>query len=71
MISAFNSLDLGWKADVCKLYKHHADYGSHCDAPLELAQTSSKNENEEGEQETLVFGHGEAFKSSLEEAQKY
>ena len=65
MISAINSLDLGWKADVCKLQKHHSDYGSHCDKPLELAQTATKEVTEEA----LVFGHGEAFKSSLEEAQ--
>lgn len=44
LISTINSLDLGWKADVCKLQKHHADYGSHCDTPLELAQTSTKND---------------------------
>jgi len=24
-------MDIGWKADVCKLQKHHASYGSHCD----------------------------------------
>lgn len=69
MISAINSLDLGWKADVCKLQKHHADYGAHCDQPLELAQTSAKSG--EDQQETLEFGHGEAFKSALEEAQKF
>lgn len=31
-ISFINKNDLGWKADVCKLQRHHADYGSHCDA---------------------------------------
>jgi hypothetical protein len=31
-ISFINKNDLGWKADVCKLQKHHADYGSHCEA---------------------------------------
>jgi hypothetical protein len=30
-ITFINSQDLGWKADVCKLQKHHADYGDHCD----------------------------------------
>ena len=31
-ITFINNNDLGWKADVCKLQKHHADYGSHCEA---------------------------------------
>jgi hypothetical protein len=30
-ISYINHNDFGWKADVCKLQKHHADYGAHCD----------------------------------------
>ena len=30
-ITFINSQDLGWKADVCKLQKHHADYGDNCD----------------------------------------
>jgi hypothetical protein len=30
LIQAINDLDLGWKADTCKLQKHHANYGSHC-----------------------------------------
>lgn len=29
-ISFINKGNFGWKADVCKLQKHHADYGSHC-----------------------------------------
>lgn len=41
-ISFINNQNLGWKADTCKLQKHHAEYGSHC-AALELAQLS-KNE---------------------------
>jgi hypothetical protein len=32
LISAINSLDIGWKADTCKLQKHHAEYGDHCDS---------------------------------------
>lgn len=43
-ISFINSQDFGWKADVCKLQKHHADYGSHCEAQEkvhQLAQTES------------------------------
>jgi len=39
-ISFINSQNFGWKADVCKLQKHHAEYGSHCDKPLNLAQVS-------------------------------
>lgn len=31
-ISFINSQNLGWKADVCKLSKGHAEYGSHCEA---------------------------------------
>ena len=30
-ISFINKSNLGWKADVCKLQKHHSDYGKHCD----------------------------------------
>lgn len=42
-ISSINSGDFGWKADVCKLQKHHTDYGSHCDAQM-LAQVGSSSE---------------------------
>jgi len=31
LIAAVNAADLGWKADVCKYQKHHANYGAHCD----------------------------------------
>lgn len=30
LIETINGMDIGWKADVCKLQKHHASYGSHC-----------------------------------------
>jgi hypothetical protein len=30
-ISFINNNNLGWKADTCKLQKHHEDYGSHCE----------------------------------------
>lgn len=30
LIEAINNMDIGWKADTCKLQKHHANYGSHC-----------------------------------------
>ena len=45
LISAINSLDIGWKADTCKLQKHHAEYGNHCDS-VNLAQTSVDTDNE-------------------------
>lgn len=31
LIETINGMDIGWKADTCKLQKHHANYGSHCD----------------------------------------
>ena len=34
LISTINEMDLGWKADVCKYQKHHANYGDHCDVQL-------------------------------------
>jgi len=34
LISAVNEADLGWKADVCKYQKNHANYGAHCDVQL-------------------------------------
>lgn len=35
LISSINANDLGWKADTCKLQKHHPDYS--CDGPVNLA----------------------------------
>jgi hypothetical protein len=67
LISTINSLDLGWKADVCKLQKHHAEYGDHCDS-VNLAQTSVDTDNEEGEQS---FETNQAFAAAWEEAKKY
>jgi hypothetical protein len=32
LIQTVNEADLGWKADVCKYQKHHANYGEHCEA---------------------------------------
>lgn len=29
-ITYINHNDFGWKADVCKLQKHHVEYGAHC-----------------------------------------
>jgi hypothetical protein len=31
VISYINNQNFGWKADVCKLQKHHIEYGSHCE----------------------------------------
>lgn len=39
-------MDLGWKADVCKHQKHHANYGAHCDAQVNLAQVSADADEE-------------------------
>lgn len=45
MISAINSMDLGWKADTCKYQKHHENYGEHCEGEaLNLVQTSSSSD---------------------------
>ena len=45
LISTLNDADLGWKADTCKLQKHHAKYGEgreSCeDDSVELVQTDS------------------------------
>lgn len=45
LISAVNEADLGWKADVCKYQKTHANYGDHCDKEAEsvLAQLSNSD----------------------------
>jgi hypothetical protein len=52
LISAVNEADLGWKADVCKYQKNHANYGAHCDVQLAqeavtLAQTISKTKDDD------------------------
>lgn len=63
LIEAINNMDIGWKADTCKLQKHHASYGAHCDKEKDavtLAQT-----------ETSVFGSQPNFGDALAEAQKY
>ena len=58
MISAINSMDLGWKADTCKYQKSHAQYGSHCDSEaINLVQTSrSAVDDLEGLVEELAEG---------------
>ena len=67
LISSINSLDIGWKADTCKLQKHHAEYGSHCDS-VNLAQTSEATDNEAEEK---LFENHQAFAGAWEEAKKF
>lgn len=31
-ISFINRNNFGWKADTCKLQRHHVEYGKHCDS---------------------------------------
>jgi hypothetical protein len=61
-------MDLGWKADTCKLQKHHPSYGSHCEEALKLAQTKSE---ENIEVEEKVFENAENFAEAWAEAKKY
>jgi len=57
LIEEVNKADLGWKADVCKYQKHHANYGSHCEKELLLAQTSDDNLQVQDDQaEAKKFG---------------
>jgi hypothetical protein len=63
IISSINALDLGWKADTCKLQKHHAQYGEHCEA-LNLAQTKAKEDvDAELESESEYRSLGKMFES--------
>jgi hypothetical protein len=54
LIETINKGDFGWKADVCKLQKHHHMYDTEkCDKKtINLAQTT--NANEEGEETDFV-----------------
>ena len=56
LIETINSNNLGWKADPCKLQKHHHMY-THCEKPQVLAQVSDENEGQQMAQ-TLAFGKG-------------
>jgi len=49
LIKTVNEGNLGWKADVCKYQKHHANYGAHCEVagPVNLAQIKDADEQEE------------------------
>lgn len=54
LIQTINESDLGWKADVCKLQKHHESYGENCDSELIQLETDS-------EAEVFAFGEGQNF----------
>lgn len=66
LISTLNDADLGWKADTCKLQKHHARYGEgrSCDNEVvALAQTDGDSSSEgflanEGKSETKTKAFG-------------
>jgi hypothetical protein len=66
-ISFINNQDLGWKADTCKLQKHHAEYGSHCESQARtqsLAQTQSDIEENTASKEFGAKG-GKEFEAAL------
>lgn len=73
LIQTVNEADLGWKADVCKYQKHHANYGSHCEVagPVNLAQITDADEQEEdttqSKKEFGVEGDQE-FQAALQKA---
>lgn len=68
-ISFINNQNLGWKADTCKLQKHHSEYGSHCDK-VNLAQVS--DDKNQTLVQTKVFGENtDNFKKALTTAQKW
>jgi hypothetical protein len=52
LIETINSSDLGWKADTCKLQKHHAMYGAHCDKEktINLAQTGARDDDDDAKE---------------------
>jgi len=52
LIETINESDLGWKADTCKLQKHHAKYGAHCadreDELLQITDDSNETKPDKG-----------------------
>lgn len=81
LIETINGMDIGWKADTCKLQKHHPSYGSHCDLDDDdmLLQTGddvkvnkdekAKDQKKEGEkpkEKPKVFGEGPEFTKALD-----
>ena len=75
VISFINKNDFGWKADVCKLQRHHEDYGAHCskNENLVLAQTDEAESLEKKSKKTKKkFGdNSPEFKSALAKAQTW
>lgn len=73
-ITFINSQDLGWKADVCKLQKQHADYGDHCQAQEDeaaqtLAQTAADVDLDENHKaKDFSKSSGKDFDEALKKA---
>jgi len=65
LITEINDLNLGWRADTCKLQKTHPDYGTHCHES-NLAEVKKPSETSKVE-----FGKQPNFSEALTEAQKY
>lgn len=79
LIETINGMDIGWKADTCKLQKHHASYGSHCDKDddellLQLEDDITKvikkeeKDAKKTKEQPKVFGEGPGFDKALESA---
>ena len=66
LIETINKLAIGWDADVCKLQKHHASYGSHCDS--QKSNLAQKGTEESLDLEEKVFGQGDDFPKAWEQA---
>ena len=66
VIETINNMNLGWKADVCKLQKHHPKYGSHCELQLSQKQSEIDLILEE-----KVFGEGDESQKVHEKALKF
>lgn len=67
LIETINELDLGWKADTCKLQKHHSKYGDHCD-DLELAQVDSQSNINA---KLYAFGEAPGFDAAWNNAKQF
>jgi hypothetical protein len=73
-ISFINSQDFGWKADVCKLQRHHSQYGAHCDAKKAqtLAQLTVDQQMQENKKaKEFSPKSGKEFEAALEKAQSW
>ena len=76
LIEEVNNADLGWKADVCKYQKHHANYGAHCAAEEKLLLAQTKDDNlqvSDDATEAKKFGDKKdpKFVAAFEKAQKF